>query len=248
MRLKRENRYELKFVIRCEQQKALFADLAAFLEPDENGDKSGAYTVTSLYYDTEDFKAYWDKLEGHRFRRKVRVRVYGEAPVTLQTPCYVEIKQRLNSILQKKRACLPYGNAVDFQRFARELDVPAADQQVLDEVYYLASTLKLQPTCVVRYTRRALNGNETYPDLRITFDSNLRCRSHALSLLDGEHGENKFFLDPHCGILEIKANYTIPYWLAQLISKYRCTPRRFSKYCTALEHSQGALYRHRITT
>lgn len=246
MRIKNENRYELKFVIRREQQAAMLADLAAFLEPDEHGDVVGAYTVTSLYYDGEDFKAYWDKLEGHRFRRKVRVRVYGDDPVTPETPCYVEIKQRLNKTLQKKRAKLPYNAAVAFQRFDGDLDVSPGERQVLAEVHYLYRILDLQPTCLVRYTRCALNGNESYPDLRVTFDSNLRCRAHALSLLGDEKAEDQFFLDPEWYVMEIKANYTIPYWLAQLISKHRCTPQRFSKYCTALERSQGGLYRQRI--
>ena len=114
---KAKNRYELKYLLRLDQAARVLADLVDYMNPDQHGDSDGQYAITSLYFDSPDFRAYWDKMEGHPFRRKVRVRVYGRAlggaMVTPDTPCYAEIKQRHNKTLQKKRVLLPYCDAVD---------------------------------------------------------------------------------------------------------------------------------------
>jgi len=53
--------------------------------------------VTSLYYDTADLRFYWEKIEGSRFRRKLRMRLYGEpSECGEHTPVQIEIKQRVN--------------------------------------------------------------------------------------------------------------------------------------------------------
>ncbi|NUO84375.1 VTC domain-containing protein, partial [candidate division KSB1 bacterium] len=66
------------------------------------GDARGVYPITSLYYDTPDYKAYWDKIDGQRNRRKVRVRVYGNGVVSAATPAFVEIKARRIQFLNKR--------------------------------------------------------------------------------------------------------------------------------------------------
>ncbi len=71
MRIKTDLRYELKYLIRREQMERLALDLAEQMDPDGHGNELGQYPITSLYYDSPDYKAYWDKLDGHRKRRKV---------------------------------------------------------------------------------------------------------------------------------------------------------------------------------
>jgi hypothetical protein len=92
----------------------------------------------------------WNKLDGHRFRRKVRVRVYGLERVTPETPCFVEIKQRINKTLQKKRARLAYADAIALCE-SGELPTSAspAEQAVIEEIAYLHHMLDLRPACVV---------------------------------------------------------------------------------------------------
>ena len=104
MRVKEKLRYELKYVLTAEQAAAVRADLASYVEPDEHGDAQGAYRITSLYYDTPDYRAYWDKLEGHKVRRKVRVRIYGDTWRMADASCYLEIKHRVNQRMGKRRA------------------------------------------------------------------------------------------------------------------------------------------------
>lgn len=240
-------RYELKYLLRREQAERLVEVLAAAMPRDSYGDERGVYPITSLYYDTPDYKAYWDKLDGQRSRRKVRVRVYGRRTVTPDTPAFLEIKQRVNKLMRKRRIALPYAQAIAFDDFDR----PAAghadsEAALLQEVYYLYRTLQLRPACVVAYDRMAFEGDEYYPDLRVTLDTNLRGRIHDLSLLSTGTAANQVVLDPDLAVLEVKANANVPSWLARLLAAHRCTLYRISKYCLVLEHSKAIAGRQHI--
>lgn len=250
MRIKQFNRYELKYILTKDQYLEFVEILPNYVEPDTHGDHGGRYTITSLYHDTQDFKAYWDKVEGHRFRRKVRIRVYGDQTVTPETDCFVEIKQRINKTLQKKRIVVTYNSAEKLCSTGAEIPEEKAlsetDKEIAGEIRYLQATLQLQPTCVVSYDRQAFDGGEFEDGLRITFDTNLKGRVHDLTLLSTRHAENKFFIPPTMCIMEVKVNYRVPYWLTEVIGKYRFTLRRVSKYCAALEQSKLLLQTQRI--
>ncbi len=207
----------------------------------------GHYPITSLYYDSPDYKAYWDKLEGHRNRSKVRVRVYGSDRVTPETLAFVEIKQRVNVRIRKRRFRLPYGRAIAFDEFDAGFPGQSEnDTTVQQEVYYLYRTLQMRPACIVRYDRMALEGRDHYADLRVTFDTNVRGRVHDLSILSTGQTDDQLLLAPEYVILEVKANQTVPLWMANLISSHQCQHQRISKYCTVLEHCKVINSRQRI--
>ncbi|MCB0167469.1 MAG: polyphosphate polymerase domain-containing protein [Anaerolineae bacterium] len=250
MRLKQFSRYELKYLLTRQQHDDFIEILPNYLEPDTSGDAYGRYTITSLYYDTDNYRAYWDKIEGHKFRRKVRVRVYGQQPVTPDTRCFVEIKQRINKTLQKKRVVMSYASAEALCGFGESIleedDLSATDRDIVSEIRYLQATLQLQPACVVSYDRRAFDGSDYEDGLRITFDTNLKGRTHDLSLLSTGVAANQFFVPPVWCVMEIKVNYRVPYWLTEMIGHHRFTLRRISKYCAALEQSKSLLQTQRI--
>ncbi len=248
MSIRHSDRYELKYLIDRNQYHGLLAALEDHMIPDRQGDKHGRYSITSLYYDTEDYKAYWDKIEGHKYRRKVRVRVYGDQQVTPETVCFAEIKQRINKTLQKKRIRLPYTAAEALCGAGQPVETASTpEQKVVDEIRYLHDVLQLQPACVVSYDRLAFNGSEYDPGLRVTFDTNLRGRTHDLSLISQGQAESQFFVPPVLCILEVKVNLRVPGWLARLVNRYGCTLRRISKYCAALEQSKSLLQTQRIS-
>ncbi len=56
--------YELKYVIPTSLANTIARDLLDYLDFDNYGDKQGTYVITSLYYDSPDYSAYWDKIEG----------------------------------------------------------------------------------------------------------------------------------------------------------------------------------------
>lgn len=247
MRIKTDLRYELKYLIRREQMAGLAADLAGHMDVDGHGNELGQYPIASLYYDTPGYQAYWDKLDGHRNRRKVRVRVYGDQTVTPDTPAFLEIKERINVRMRKRRVALRYEQAIAFDEFddlSRTL--PESGAAVLQEVYYLYRTLQLRPACIVYYDRTAYEGRAPYEDLRVTFDVNLRGRTHDLSLISTGHATGQYFLPVDAVILEVKANQNTPAWLVALLRKHGCTYYRISKYCAALEQCKAITRRQHI--
>jgi SPX domain protein involved in polyphosphate accumulation len=250
-RPKRELRYELKYLVRREQFEPLVAELGQMLRLDTHSNELGLYRITSLYYDTPDYKAYWDKLDGHRSRRKVRVRVYGNVNISAQTPAFLEVKQRVNKMMRKRRLQLAYGDAINFDRFeemgaALGGDEEGAQRALLQEVYYLYRTLQLRPACVVTYDRMAFEGDVHAPDLRITLDTNLRGRIHDLSLLSTGGAHDLTVLGPEYAVLEVKTNHNVPRWVARLTAAHHCAFRRISKYCMTLERTQAIAQRQHI--
>src|SRR2546430_14722982 len=96
------NRYELKYVLPLGRAARVIEDLKPQIAPDRYGGERG-YPVVSLYYDSPDYSCFWSKIEGLRFRRKVRVRIYPDGDVGLVRGGAVEIKQRVNKTGQKRR-------------------------------------------------------------------------------------------------------------------------------------------------
>ncbi len=74
------------------------------------------------------------------------------------------------------------------------------------------------------------------PELRITFDTNLRWRDTELDLRAGDYGTS--ILQPDQILMEIKIPGTAPVWLAHLLSEIGAFPTSFSKY--------GACYKQNI--
>ena len=86
------NRFELKYLVPRSQLEAIREELTGRMEPDPHAGPSG-YGVWSVYYDTAQLRFYREKIEGLKFRRKLRIRRYGEALGELSTdgPVSVEI-------------------------------------------------------------------------------------------------------------------------------------------------------------
>jgi hypothetical protein len=103
------NRYELKYLLPRTLVADVRAELTARMQVDAHAGTNG-YGVWSLYYDTGHLLFYWEKIEGLKFRRKLRIRRYGEVgdDVPDDAPVSVEIKQRVNRVTQKRRVILPY--------------------------------------------------------------------------------------------------------------------------------------------
>ena len=230
--IRRFNRYELKYVLPWAKCEALLADLARHIPVDQNGGRAG-YQVVSLYYDSPDYDFFWAKVEGIRFRRKVRLRAYVDRNVEDISECTVEIKQRINRTVQKRRLLLPLAQA---ERLCAGAPPPAGldrlDRRVAEEVGYLVRAKHLAPSAITAYHRRALEGMYTNAGLRVTFDTDVRGRVHALSL--NENAENRHIVPPDWAIMEVKANDAVPSWMISLLGRHECQLRRVSKYCLAL--------------
>ena len=121
-------------------------ELASRLDLDSHG-SDGGYGVWSVYYDTPRLRFYWEKIEGLRFRRKLRIRHYGDRfTVDDDTTVFVEIKQRVNRVTQKRRVALPYRQALaTVRRAAMPEEHDAGPGAFVEEVLELVAGLDLRP-------------------------------------------------------------------------------------------------------
>jgi SPX domain protein involved in polyphosphate accumulation len=237
------NRFELKYLVPIRDAEQFKRALRANLVPDEHGDRLGRYNVSSLYYDGPDWCFYWEKVDGMRFRRKLRIRHYEpDQPLSEETPVFVEIKQRLNQVTQKRRVQLTYGEAMRLcdERLMPEASassLTAQDADVLEEIEAMVWQYDLRPASVVSYARQAWVGTEYDLGLRVTFDIDLHYRAHRLELHDEDGGLLLF--PPEWTVVEIKVNERIPYWLTELVAAHNLNLVRISKYCRSIELAQG---------
>ena len=246
--IRKFNRFELKYIVSISSAENFKRDLRAYLAPDEHGDSLGSYGVCSLYYDGPDFRFYWEKIDGIKFRRKLRIRRYENGgPFDEPTPVFVEIKQRLNRVTQKRRFQLPCGDAL---RLCSQRQAPEADNfdhqpsaaAVMEEVLALSWQYDLRPASLIRYSRQAFIGGQYDTGLRVTFDKDLTCRAAGEvipELFFNEETSGQPLLPPDLVIIEIKVNERIPYWLTELVAMHNLNLMRMSKYCRSIELAQN---------
>ncbi|OKI20398.1 vacuolar transporter [Nocardiopsis sp. TSRI0078] len=232
-RLHAFNRYELKYLVPVSQVADVRAELTARMRTDHNAGADG-YGVWSLYYDTQRLRFYHEKIEGLRFRRKLRVRRYGETgPADEDTPVSVEIKQRVNRVTQKRRVMLPYRLARDLCDRRVRVEHPGADQAFVDEVLDLIHRLDLRPTAMTGYRREPYVGVDSDLGLRVTLDHRVRGRDRDFDLR--AEAENRHIISPGLAVMEVKANERAPYWVTDMAARFGLQVQRVSKYCQSVE-------------
>jgi hypothetical protein len=231
--IRRFNRFELKYVVHVFAAERFLRDIAPALRRDPHAGPEGFYPVLSLYYDSPDLHLFRSKVEGIKFRRKLRLRIYPRGDLSGVTHGMVEIKQRIDRTLQKRRLHLPLDEA---ERVCAGEGVPrgldAQDRATASEVTYMVAGMGLRPTCVIAYQRRAFLGGRYDPGLRVTVDTNLKARSHALQVT--LPAVNHRVLPPHFSIVEVKFNDGIPRWLASRLRAHPFDLSRVSKYCAGV--------------
>ncbi|MGX7727667.1 VTC domain-containing protein [Rhodococcus sp. 2H158] len=232
-RLHAFNRYEIKYFVDEMKVPELRRELAARMDTDPYS-PHGGYPVTSLYYDTPDLRFYWEKIEGLRFRRKLRMRLYGNpSECTDDTPVHIEIKQRVNRVTQKRRIAVPYGNARRWLDGRQEIGCGPSQRPFVHEVTTLIGNLDLRPIVTTGYLREAFVGREADLGLRVTIDHKVHGRDRDFHFASG--AQNRFVVPPRLAIVELKANERIPYWATDLTARLDMSVVRVSKYCQSVE-------------
>ncbi|WP_230856246.1 polyphosphate polymerase domain-containing protein [Virgibacillus dakarensis] len=229
-------RKEQKYVITTEQYSLLVEQILPYMRPDKYGD-NGRYTVTSLYFDSNDHKIYFETKNKLKFRQKLRLRIYDDTD--LNGTAFFEVKQKHKKVVNKRRMLLPLKEAYRYLYENQENGLNSyetSNPQVFREIDYFLHLYDLRPEMVVSYDRHALHCIED-PDLRITFDLNLRCRNEDLFVEHGSGGAN--FIDPNLVVLEVKVNDSVPLWLTRILQTLHCEQKSASKYCTSMELLNG---------
>jgi hypothetical protein len=232
-------REEFKYWASLRQIDRIREIIAPFVAPDPftNGSSYPEYVVRSIYYDGRGFDFYYQKIEGLRLRKKLRVRGYNHT--SKDSTVFFEIKHKLDRRVFKERAaipitmgksllCCPHVSAVD----AGE-GWPRGSRIAADRFLWLKHKLALIPVMLVVYNREAFV-DATNGRTRVTIDTNLRSllfpseddlftESRLRTAIDGK------------AIVELKFNGGMPSWMMALVKAERLTPVSISKYCISVD-------------
>ncbi|MBE6741575.1 MAG: polyphosphate polymerase domain-containing protein [Ruminococcaceae bacterium] len=216
------NRYETKYLITAEQQKAILEAVKEHIKPDEFG-KS---TICNVYYDTPDYLLIRRSLESPMYKEKLRLRSYGVA--NKKTPVFLEIKKKYNSVVYKRRIVTTQSGAKCFIN-----KTSAQNTQIANEIKYFIERYKnLQPAVFISYEREAFydKSDDTF---RITFDKNILWRDWDISLSNGIYGNP--ILGRNQALMEVKCAGAIPMWFTKILSENGIYKTSFSKYGRAYQ-------------
>ena len=213
-------RYEKKYLLSAKKAELLWEQLREHLVPD----RFHRSTVCSIYYDSDDFSLIRHSLERPVYKEKLRLRSYNvPAP---DGEVFVELKKKFKGVVYKRRVRM---GAAEAEAYLAGQSRPAEDGQILREIDFFLQTHEVSPKVYIACEREAWVDREE-PELRITFDRNLRWRDTDLHLSAGSEGEP---LLPNGEVLmEIKIPEAAPLWLAHLLSDLEIFPTSFSKYGT----------------
>ncbi len=220
------NRYENKYLLDHAAYLKLYKDLLEYMELDDYNKQHEFYSITNLYYDTAHDSLIRSSLAKPKYKEKLRLRAYGIP--NQDTKVYLEIKKKVFGLVNKRRTPLKLQEAYDFVATGMEPESrDYMNKQVIEEIKYFLSRYDLMPKVYLSYERKALFCKNNR-DLRITFDTNIRSRRYDLKLEHGTHGE--YLMPQGQWLMEVKAEKTIPVWLAKMLSEHRMYRTSFSKY------------------
>lgn len=231
-------RFEFKYQLPLDTVDGMVPELLKYMEfdPYARNLPGSAYTVASLYYDTAGHGAYYQKINGLKTRKKLRVRFYN-FDLTPETLVFMEIKRKYDAVVVKDRVALPLRACEDLLRHGKWPDqVDPAAQATLEEFMWLKEHNSMAPQNIILYKRRPLF-SKVDPNFRVTVDFDIKSYQ-AEWLTTAGHPSS---VNPGMAILEVKFNNILPFWFHSIIRKYGLEQRPFSKYCNGLEVSHPQL-------
>ena len=213
-------RFETKYFLTQKQYRAMLEGIASHTAPDVYP----KYTIHNLYFDTPNFQLIRDSLEKPAYKEKLRLRSYGR--VSDGQTVVLEMKKKYDGVVYKRRIVFPIEEAM---AYLERGDRPSDDNQICKEIDWLRRCYDLKPVAFIGYEREAYAGIED-PELRITFDTNLRWRKADLDLRCEDVGE--VLGPPDTILMEVKFPGVCPFWLSRLMSELGIKRTSFSKYGT----------------
>ncbi|MBU1949927.1 MAG: polyphosphate polymerase domain-containing protein, partial [Candidatus Eisenbacteria bacterium] len=197
------------------------------------------YVVRSLYFDTPDLDYYWEKIDGIKIRKKVRIRSYDPRPK--DNLVFVEIKRRENNRILKERCPLRFAllpQAMDGEQGGSvAAALPVANRLTLSRFRYLLSMYELKPTILITYDREAFVGQDN-DRLRVTLDMDVRSRMCGeLDDLFIDDGMKR--MEDTRTILECKFDDRMPHWMVKMVRRLGVMAESVSKYCLSIEAWRG---------
>lgn len=215
-------RVEKKYLLSKEQYQAVLAGISEHMQPD----KYGEITICNIYFDTEDSRLIQISIDKPVYKEKLRLRSYG-LPKTPEDTVFLEIKKKYKGTVYKRRMAMTYENAKAY------LHTGVLHGNLIGniphEIDYMIHYWDISPKVFLAYERTAYFCPDN-PNLRITFDKNIRSRYENVFFEYGDSGTA--LLPENTYIMEIKIPNAAPLWLAHILSQNNIFSCSFSKYGT----------------
>ena len=203
-------RHELKFFITAGQYEVLSRTLRATLHPDPHGDENNQYHIRSLYFDTVNDDALYDKINGTANRDKYRIRIYNFSDRMIRLEC----KSKYRDLISKRSVRISHDLAEQLIA-ADPTGLDSTPSGLVSDIFREMRTKLLHPVVIVDYLREAyLHPAE---EVRITFDMQLRSGLNSIDLFN-PHVPTVPPFDHNQIILEVKYNQVLPPYINNLLS------------------------------
>lgn len=240
-----ELRFERKYLVPNNQLVDLRKRMLPFLLPDimAKSDKGliPEYTVRSIYFDTPTYDSYYEKVEGLKNRKKLRIRGYNEYVPGCKV--FLEIKRKYENNISKNRTLVSFENLPalletgDLNKYiCKNENSPTAFEDAV-KFFFNLKRYSQRPVNLVVYEREPYHGKFD-SGVRLTLDKNIRALNHPkitdLFMEDGlSYFWDKFF------ILEIKYfTPVMPRWARSLIEEFELKHAALSKYSNGMDTQQ----------
>lgn len=236
--MRRQGRVEHKYIV----PKSLLGELRSALAPYVVHDEFCAarpdrqYTVRSIYYDNRQLACYFEKVDGFRLKKKLRIRGYDRpGPDSM---VFLEIKRKQEDFISKSRAGVRWDRVRELfpghgQQAALPFEPGSKEAEAAGRFLYNYYRRRMLPTVLVAYEREAFYSRFD-PLLRLTFDRNVRSRIYPELASLYEDREMKFLI-PGQFIFEVKFYMSLPFWARDVIRRLDLVRLAFSKYATGID-------------
>lgn len=225
-------RYELKYIITPAQYVLLKNRLKPFMQSDKHSDSDGNYFIRSIYFDSEQYKAYHEKNEGTSNRRKYRLRFYNGEPENCRLECKIKKGTRIEKVsspVTEKMTRRLLETKPDLENYQSD--------SLVGELQLLMQNERFRPVVAIDYLREAYV--LAVSDLRITFDKEVAAGNPTDCLTRGRYLPN--ILQNGQMVLEVKYNEFIPDHISVLISSIHPVQTAVSKYVMCVEEKRGGI-------
>ena len=239
-------KYEFKYIVPVSKLDSLREAIQRYVELDPFAANSAGneYTVRSIYFDTSRFDYYWEKVDGYRIRKKVRIRGYNHPQGNEMV--FLEIKRKLKEPIEKVREMLPFDTMV---RLMAGDDPGLSGLEAAETLNGAGKFLfhvyrrNLKPVVLVIYEREAYY-DRFMKQVRITIDKNLRSVAYP-EIKDLNREDNAVAALKDRFIMEVKFKGHFPGWLRPITGHFDLVRQSASKFvfCINAHHLADATWK-----
>ena len=215
-------RQEHKFAISTRSRDLLQLKLRRILRTDEHAGPDGGYWIRSLYFDSRNYRAYRDKLDGVMDRSKFRIRIYNfdDSYIVLEKKERSGDRcRKLSEIISREMAeAMACGESSEgTSPLLREFDA--------------CRNSGMHPTMLVDYHRFPFY--HPAENVRVTLDSNLRTPLYSCDLFNAALLTYPVF-DEDEALLELKYDSQVPFFIARCLEGVPKVKVASSKYARCM--------------